>query len=260
MHTFTALYDKRADAEAMQDRLEQLGIIDIDHGVHDRNTAGFDPNANSSHETKGLWGSHTGAVPPDEDRHLYEEAVRRGGFLLTVNVDDQEAGRVYELLNDSNAVDFDDREREMRRDGFVAPAATAASARAAGDEVIPIVEERLLVGKRQVERGGVRVRAYTVETAVHDQVRLREEHVELERRPVNQQVENAESLFQERSFAATETAEEAVVGKEARVVEQIVIRKDVGERVETIQHTVRHTEVEVEHLNDRDPAERAPRR
>lgn len=254
MHTFTALYDKRADAEAMQAKLEQLGIIDIDHGVHDQHSAGFDAKAYSGPENKGLWGAHKGAVPPDEDRHLYEEAMRRGGFLLTVNVDDQEAGRVYELLEVSNAVDFDDREREMRSSGFVAPPAAIPSGAAATDEeVVPIVEEQLLVGKRQVERGGVRVRAYTVETPVHEQVQLREEHVEIERRPVNEAVGNAESLFQERSFEAMETAEEAVVGKEARVVEEVVVRKDVGQRVETIQDTVRHTEIEVEKLQGRDP-------
>ena len=110
-----------------------------------------------------------------------------------------------------------------------------------------------MVGKRQVERGGVRVRAYMVETAVHDQVQLREEHLEIERRPVNQQVASAEYLFQERSFEATESAEEAVIGKEARVVDEVVVRKDVGQRVETVKDTVRHTEVDVENLPGRDP-------
>lgn len=258
MHTFTALYDRRVDAEAMQAKLEQLGIIEIDHGVHDQNTAGFDPKAYSSNESKGLWGTQNGAVPPDEDRHLYEEALRRGGFLLTVNVDDQEAGQVYELLDGSNAVDFDDREREMRRSGFVPP--PAAAARTTDEEIIPIVEEQLRVGKRQVKRGGVRVRAYTVEAAVHEQVQLREEHVTIERRPINERVGDAEALFQERSFEATETAEEAVVGKEARVVEEVVVRKDVGQRVETVQDKVRHTEVEVERLDDLDPKTRTPAR
>ena len=77
----------------MQAKLEQLGIVDLDHDVYDRQTPGFDPNTYSSGQSKGLWGSAKGAVPPAEDRHLYEEAVKRGGFLLSVNVDDQEAGR-----------------------------------------------------------------------------------------------------------------------------------------------------------------------
>lgn len=258
MHTFTALYDKRAEAEAMQTKLEQLGVIEIDHGVHDQSAAGFDAGDCSSHEQKGLWGSQKGAVPPDEDRHLYEEALRRGGFLLTVNVDDQEAGAVYELLDGSNAVDFDDREHEMRQSGFVPLAASPTAA--TQDETIAMVEERLLVGKRQVERGGVKVRAYTIETPVHDQVQLREEHVEVERRSVGERVGNAESLFQERSFEMTETAEEAVVGKTSRVVEEVIVKRDIGERTETVHDTVRHTEVEVERLEERDPDTRTPGR
>ena len=56
----------------------------------------------------------------------------------------------------------------------------------------------------------------------------------------------------------TETAEEAVVAKEARVREELVIRKDVDQRVESIDDSVRRTEVDVENvggtsgLTDRD--------
>jgi stress response protein YsnF len=39
--------------------------------------------------------------------------------------------------------------------------------------------------------------------------------------------------------------EEAVVGKEARVVEEVTLRKDVGERTETVRDTTRRTEVKV---------------
>ena len=237
MHTFTALFDRRADAEAIQARLESLGIIEIDHGLHDKEAAAF---------TDGR-----GAVPPEEDRRLYDEAVRRGGFLLTVNSDDQQADRVRQLLEGSDAVDMDEREREIRASGFVPPAPAAATG-AAADEVIPVVEERLTVGKRQVDRGGVRVRAYTVETPVQESVDLRTEHVEVERRPVGGSVAGAESLFQERTLELSETAEEAVVGKSARVVEEVSLAKEVGERTETIQDTVRRTEVEVERVDPSD--------
>lgn len=236
MHTFTALFDRRADAEAVQARLEKLGIIEIDHGLHDKEAAAF--------------ADGRGAVPPEEDRRLYDEAVRRGGFLLTVNSDDQQADRVRQLLEGSDAVDMDEREREIRASGFVPPAPAAAAG--AADEVIPVVEERLTVGKRQVDRGGVRVRAYTVETPVQESVDLRTERVEVERRPVGGSVADAESLFQERTLELSETAEEAVVGKSARVVEEVSLAKEVGQRTETIQDTVRRTEVEVERVDPSD--------
>ena len=189
-------------------------------------------------------------APPEEDKHLYKEAVRRGGFLLTVNSDDAQADRVRQVIEGSNAVDMDEREREMRAGGFTPPAAAAAAATTGvGEEVIPLVEERLNVGKRQVDRGGVRVRAYTVETPVQEAVTLREEHVEVERRPVGERVADAESLFQERDIELTQTAEEAVVGKTARVVEEVSLTKAVGQRTETVQDTVRHTEVEVERID-----------
>jgi stress response protein YsnF len=43
-----------------------------------------------------------------------------------------------------------------------------------------------------------------------------------------------------------ERGEEAVVSKEARVVEEVVVRKEADQRTETISDTVRKTEVDVE--------------
>jgi len=48
------------------------------------------------------------------------------------------------------------------------------------------------------------------------------------------------------TIEVTETDEEAVVRKHARVVEEVVVRKDVQEHTETVRDTVRRTEVEVE--------------
>jgi stress response protein YsnF len=53
-------------------------------------------------------------------------------------------------------------------------------------------------------------------------------------------------LFRERTIEATETAEEAVIAKDVRVKEELVLRKGVVENVETVRDTVRRTEVEVE--------------
>src|SRR5919199_3289766 len=120
-------------------------------------------------------------------------------------------------------------------------------AEAGREEVIPVVEERLNVGKREVERGGVRVRSYVVEQPVQEQVNLREERVTVERRPVNQPVAGDPShLLQEREIEVTETAERPVVNKEAVVREEVAIRKEAEERTETVQDTVRRTEVKVD--------------
>ncbi len=206
---------------------------------------------------------------PDEDTALLAEGFRRGGGVVHAEVPDDRSEAVADALEAAGAVDLDEREAQWRREGWTggataggATAGTATAgaagtasttARAAtatgigqGDEAIPIVEERLTVGKREVNRGRVRVRSYVVETPVQEQVSLRQEHVEVERRTVDRPVTDADRLFQERTIEATESAEEAVVAKEARVVEELVVRKEAEERVQTVQDTVRRTEVEVE--------------
>ncbi len=129
-----------------------------------------------------------------------------------------------------------------------ATAPMAGSTASAGDaETIKVMEERLRVGKREVAGGAVRVRSYVVERPVEEQVRLHEEHVSVERRPVDRAVTGADAAaFQERTIEARATSEEAVVGKEARVVEEIGIRKEASDRTETVRDTVRSTKVEVE--------------
>jgi len=114
------------------------------------------------------------------------------------------------------------------------------------EEVIPVVEERLQVGKRETTHGRVRIRSYVVETPVQEQVTLHEERVQIDRHPVDRPVGAADEVFRERTIEATETSEEAVVSKEARVKEVVVVRKQVEERTETVRDTVRQTKVEVE--------------
>ncbi len=122
------------------------------------------------------------------------------------------------------------------------------------EEQIPIVEEQVNIGKRTVERGGVRVRSYVVETPVEEQVRLRDETVTVERRPgglVEGSTDVPADAFRERTIEVTETDEEAVVSKTAHVRETVVVRKDVEERAQSVRDTVRRTEVEIEDTRDK---------
>ena len=268
--TITALFDTRAEAEAAKDRLKSARV-DADHvHIHDKSSTGYNENSYSTHQDRGFWDSIKNAFVPDEDRHTYEEGVRRGGALLTADVDDDCVDEAVRVLEGANTVDIDDRSSQWQQSGWERPAAGAAAGAGTGaafafgntadrattggqEEVIPIVEEQLVVGKRDVSRGGVRVRSYVTETPVHEQIRLRNEHVNVERRAVNQPLSAADGdAFRERTVAMTATGEEAVVGKNARVVEEVVVSKTADERVETVDDTVRRTEVEVDRDTDVD--------
>jgi stress response protein YsnF len=76
---------------------------------------------------------------------------------------------------------------------------------------------------------------------------LREERVAVERRPVDRRVSDVSGeAFQERTVDVTTHREEPVVAKEARVKEEIRVRKESDQRTETVRDTVRHTKVEIE--------------
>lgn len=119
---------------------------------------------------------------------------------------------------------------------------------------IPIVEEKLEVGKRPIETGGVRIRKRVVEEPVSKQVDVRDEHVEVDRRPVNERVgdRDASAMFKDQDIDVTERGEKVVAGKEARVKEELVVNKEAGSHKETVKDTVRRTDVDV----DRKPGER----
>lgn len=118
-----------------------------------------------------------------------------------------------------------------------------------GEVKIPIVEEELRVGKREVEQGGVRVNTRVEETPVNEQVTLREENVDVHRKAVDRPVSDADMTnFQEGTFEVRERAEQAIVDKQARVVEEVHIKKNVEEHTENIQDTVRRTDVDVDQL------------
>jgi stress response protein YsnF len=208
-----------------------------------------------------------------DDRHAYGEGLRRGGFLLCAHVESgEDHERIISLLEESAGVDLEERQQSWRNEGWAPPSgqrtgseqsaaggATAAAGNVVEEQRIPIVEEELRVGKREVTRGGARVRSYVREVPVEEQVTLREEHVSIERRPVQQQqgehgvqsARNPEDLLQDREIEMRETSEEAVVQKVANVREELVVQKTAQEHVEQVRDTVRRTEVEVEEGGDR---------
>jgi uncharacterized protein (TIGR02271 family) len=179
----------------------------------------------------------------ERQESLYSEAVRRGSCVLVVDAaDDDEAERASDIIERYNPVDIEERQAQWRESGWQPSQALE------GDASIPVVEERLQVGKREVQRGGVRVVSRAVETPVEETVNLREEHATVQRRPADRAAADSDNAFKEQSFEIRTTAEEAVVGKTARVVEDVVIGKESSKREQTIKDSVRKTEVEVQQL------------
>ena len=193
----------------------------------------------------GLLGSLTGAGIDEADAKTYVEHIGRGGTLVTVRASDGMAAQVEYILEHGEG---------RVATGTAAPVAAAvATGRAAAvsgpNDKIEVVKEDLVVGKREVEQGGVRVTTRVVETPVEEQVSLREERVMVERRPVNRPLTGvAADAFRERTLSATASSEEAVIGKDVRLVEEISLRKEATERVETVRDTVRETKVDVEQM------------
>jgi uncharacterized protein (TIGR02271 family) len=137
---------------------------------------------------------------------------------------------------------------ETTRSGFQSGTQDIGSAE--GEQVLPVVEEDVRVGKRDVEGGGVRVNTGVQERPVEQQVNLRDETVNLERRPVDRPVDagTIPDAFREGTFEVRELDEEPVVDKQARVVEEVVVNKDVDQRTETVRDTARRTNVDVEQI------------
>ena len=189
-----------------------------------------------------------------EDASDYEEATRRGGTLVVADIPEDKVDQAVTVLKKHNPIDINRQVEEWARGGWQRPARTAAGTRTEttaaqkGETVVPRVEEKLKVGKQREERGGVRVYSRVVEQPAQANVNLREEHVNVERRPVDRPA--GPEAFKERTIEATESHEVPVVTKEARVVEEVALHKDVTEHPQTVQDTVRKTEVEVEPLDD----------
>ena len=113
------------------------------------------------------------------------------------------------------------------------------------EEVIPVAKEELEIGKRTTEKR-YRVRSYVIEHPVEKTTTVRDERVEIEHRPVSRPHLAAGTMPQEREIEVIERHEEPFAEKRVRAEEEIVVRKEVTERPETVRGTVRETKVDVE--------------
>ena len=261
----TAIYRTYAVADLVRDEIAEAGVsrgqISVVPDRDETVEAGSQRDPDTFNDDL-----HALHLPEDELR-TYQQAVRRGDYVVSANVDDDDdrtLDRILEIMRrPEDAYDIDALDEEYRdaeyvpaaRSDTAATGAASGTATAEGEQVIPVAEEQLRVGKRDVNRGSTHVRSYTREMPVEERVTLRDETVHVERRPASGTVSGAEAeaAFKDRDITVEEHDEEAVVSKETVVTEEVAVSKDVDVHEETVSDTVRKTEVEVDDDKDGNP-------
>lgn len=232
----TGLFDTQPEAIRAQKALQAQGIPP--NHISLTNQTGS-PAGASGEGNDGNWWDRLKAMfgvgVHQEDLPYYHEALRRGGTLVSVRAEEHRADEVAGVFADCNAVDIDTRAQEWKAAGWSPDEQMA----------IPVVEEELAIGKRQVRRGGVRIYTTVTEQPVEESVSLREEHIDVSRRPANRAATAADFQTADTPIEVTETAEEPVVSKQAKVVEEVVVQKAATERTEKVKETVRRKDVDV---------------
>ena len=257
--TIVAVYDTPAHAELAVADLQAAGIPaqSIQHYTKEHyGSQTYDP-AQDTGKSESLWGWLFGEDHVSTHSATYDHSLQSGSTVVTVVAELDHADRIIAILEDHKPIDLEERATQIgtaplgvstgvTHDQYASTkAAIPATGTGVGtEEVIALSEEAIQVGKREVDRGTTHVRRYVVERPVEEQVRLRDERVAVFRRPATGAAIGADA-FTDKSISVTETAEEAVVGKTARVVEEVVVQKNVEERSETVRDTVRREEVEI---------------
>lgn len=252
--TVIGFFDDAAEAQKAVQKLTSEGFRMEDVDTKDRtavvrndntrhtNTRDTDDDGSISRFFSSLFGDN------NDEANRYTNVAKESCCIVTVHAQSKDqAERAADILDNCGAIDVEEKSRQFTTTG-------RENREGRSETTIPRMEEKLNVGKRVSESsGGVRVRSRIVERPVEEHVRLREEHVHVEREPVNRPVSSEDMRnFQDKEIELRERKEVPVVNKEARVVEEVKLSKDVTERQETIRDTVRHTEVDIDKIKDKD--------
>jgi hypothetical protein len=280
--TVTALFDSRPEAEAARARLvSRVDVASVrflaKETAADVDDLKLDPKLAASYREALLSGDHllvakvARGEKPSAIIDLLEAAPQAGEPAMeavqSVQVEfEDEVSEPAETPSAQSDEDTPVTETQAAV-ASAAPPAVAASIAEPAPPSVPCDEpkreaadqstgseqrEELRIGEPKVARASARLRSITREQPAEEQVALNVEHVELETRPSERRLTEADieagGLLKDRMFEVVEMREEPVVAKELIVREEVIVRKARHERTETIRDTVRRTEVEVGEL------------
>ena len=261
--TIVAAFDTPEHAQAAIKALRAGGFHGDDISVFDkaRLTAGGTEIKQGIREP-GVWRRLFGRDLHEHEANVFGRTVSEGGTVISLRVLDSEVAHATGILDVHRPIDVHDRAitsgvapaakveamaKEAAVRPFTAPQRVATSPKAAAvhDDVIRLAEEQLQVGKEMVETGRTRVRRFTTEREVAQDVSLHEEHAEVIRRAVTEPASFRDVDWADSEIEVRETAEHALANKTARVVEEIELKKVGTDHIETIHERLRRQQAEV---------------
>ncbi|WP_138484542.1 YsnF/AvaK domain-containing protein [Dyadobacter bucti] len=286
-NTVVGIFEYESDAQEAQNYLLANGYADGNVDIKTASYKSEDNQVSDDRDVSDRIGNFFRDLFDGDEKETsrYTDAGRRGTIVTVHALDAAEAQAAAEILDQFGAVDVNDEsftgfptgnqpytavatgsvpvaDPALTEDStaFTDQAPFADNDYDAGERSasLPVIEEELLVGKQQVQTGGVRLRSRIVERPVQESIRLRQEQVTVTRTPVDRVAAQGElDTFVEGTIEMTETAEIPVVSKQARVVEEVSLNKTVEQHEEVIHDTLRNTQVDVQDLTDEERLRRS---
>lgn len=241
-----AVFDQYTEAQSTVNELLVAGFEENEVKLNAEEAPKFERERSQEVGVKGFFQDLFGKGKEDDDEiELYDEAVRHGNYVVTaIASTDERSELASEVMSHHHPIDLDEHSSERKSEG---------GQQGGQQDSIPVIEEEVKVGKREVAGGGVRVFKNIYEIPVEEDVTLRDERVVVERVPVDKPATDADlSAFKEGTMEFRERTEEPVISKKARVVEEVRVGKEVSERTERVRDTAKKTDVEVERTGSDD--------
>jgi len=247
-----AVYDKSGKGKDAMRALEAAGF-----STGDISLLNSDALINTDFKDAGLWRRLFGRDIGMNQSSVYSRAIESGGAVLTLRLPEADVPRAMKVLDvhppqnlNETAADWDAVRVPTSKAAALSPQSPkpANTITTEKEEVLQLAEEHLDVAKRQVETGKARIRRFVIEEPVESRVTLHEEHAAMLRRPVTNGGTIKDVDWTDKTIEITETAERAVISKIARIVEEVVVRRQGSDHVETVRDKVRRQQVEIEHL------------
>jgi uncharacterized protein (TIGR02271 family) len=260
--TIVAAFDTPEHAQAAIKALKAGGFHRDDISIFDKDRLTAGGAAKQGLREPGVWRRIFGSGIHEHEANVFGQTVSEGGTVISVRVLDSEVAHATGILDVHRPIDVHDRAitsgiaaptrveaiaKEAAAMPLTAPQRIATSPKAAAvhNDMLRLAEEQLQVGKEMVQTGRTRVRRFTTEREVAQDISLHDEHAEVLRRAVTEPASFRDVDWSDSEMEVVETTEHALANKTARIVEEIELKKVGSDHVETIHERLRRQQAEV---------------